>query len=362
MSEPLRQQEAPQRHGGDLRALAARMPLPETVHDFSVNTHPFGPHPAAVAAAREALAEMAEYPDPGAEGLAERVAAVHGLAPACIVPGNGAAELIDLIPRALRVRRALIVPPAFGEYADAVVRAGGQVIAVPREPLERFPTGGVVEAIQKQRPELVVLCSPNNPTGERLPDVDLEAVLAACEAADARLLLDEAFVEYDPLGSRIGQVAGSSRLMVLHSLTKFFGLAGLRAGYLAAAPELAARIAGARGPWSVNRIADAAARSCVGDAGYVDRERRRIAALREGFARELAALGLTPLPSDANFLLCRLPPGASADRLYEDLARDGFLIRHCGSFGLKDRYIRLRVHRPEVNAALLAALARRLRG
>lgn len=357
-----------QQHGGNRDELAGHWPLPDAVLDFSVNTHPLGPPRAALAAARRALAGVGEYPDPAAEGLSRAIAAHHGLPAHCILAGNGATELIDLLPRALGVRKALVVCPTYGEYGAAVLRAGGGVQTVWRTQLARFPREEVADAVARGRCDLVVLCSPNNPTGDRLPDAAFDAVLGACEATGARLLLDEAFVEYDPDGSRVSQVARRPALMVLRGFTKFYALAGLRVGYLAAAPEVVRLLKAARPPWSVNRVADAAARACLGlepmdgdgGPGYQARERSRIAHLRPRFAQGLADLGLEVLPSAANFLLCRLPTGESADRLYEALARDGYLTRHCRSFGLGDRYLRLRVHRAAANRALLKALARHL--
>ncbi|MDH4228223.1 MAG: threonine-phosphate decarboxylase CobD [Nitrospirota bacterium] len=351
----------PQRHGGNLRDIIPLCTRREgEIRDFSVNTHPYGPHPAAAAAARAALEHMDRYPDASSVPLAEAVAAAHGLTLAHVVPGNGAAELIDLLPRALDMHRAVVVSPTFGEYADAVCRGGGRVIELVRPPEAPLPVAALLQCITRERPDAVFLCSPNNPTGERLPDAALHAVLGACAAAGTVLVLDEAFVEYDPLGSRINLVTELTNLVVLRSLTKFFGLAGLRVGYLAAAPALARRVNRVRPPWAVNGPAAAAAVACVGDGEYVQREQRRMAQERQVFAGKLEQTGLTPLPSDANFLLCRLPDGVSADTLYPALAEDGFLIRHCGSFGLGNAYIRLRVHRPEVNELLLERLRKHL--
>jgi threonine-phosphate decarboxylase len=350
-----------QRHGGNLRQVAARWGVPEDLLDFSVNTHPFGPPRAALAAARRALARASEYPDPDAADLAEAVALAHGLSSRSVLPGNGATELIDLLPRALGVRKALVVAPTYGEYGEAVRRAGGAVQVVWRERLDRFPVAAVEDAIERGRCDLVILCSPNNPTGDRIDDGAFHRVLAACETVGARLLLDEAFVDYDEGGSRVGLVARRPLLMVLRGFTKFYALAGLRAGYLAAAPEVVRLLKDARPPWSVNRVAEAAALACLGLPGYAARERGRMAGLRQDFSASLGGLGLTVAPSAANFLLCHLPEAApGADRLYEGLAREGFLVRHCGSFGLGDRYLRLRVHLPEANAALLPVLARHL--
>jgi threonine-phosphate decarboxylase len=350
-----------QRHGGNVEEVAARWGVPPRLADFSVNTHPFGPPREALAAARRAVAEADRYPEPDAATLVRAIAAAHGLPEGAVLAGNGATELIDLVPRALGVRRAVVVTPTYGEYAASLVRAGAEVVTVPRTDLGQFPAAEVCEAVGRTRADLVVAGSPNNPTGERLDDGAFVGLLAACEAAGARLLLDEAFVEYDGAGSRVGMVTESTALIVLRGFTKFHALAGLRVGWLAVAPEVAERLRAARPPWSVNRVAEAAAVACLGLEGYEARERDRVARLRGRFSNALKRLGLDILPSDANFLLCRLPRGTSAGRLYQGLARDGYLVRHCASFGLGDGYIRVRVHRPGITRPFLAALARRLR-
>ncbi|MFQ5508426.1 MAG: pyridoxal phosphate-dependent aminotransferase [Leptospirillia bacterium] len=349
-----------QPHGGDLRRVVRELSLAGEPLDFSVNTHPFGPPESALAAATAALSEIDRYPDPQAGALIDALAAAHGLPPRCLLAGNGATELIDLIPRALGLHRALQVTPTFSAYGEAVRRTGGRVIEVPRSSLAEFPTHAACEAIRRGDPELVTLCTPNNPTGDRIDDAALGAVLAACAQVGAYLLLDEAFVEYDPEGSRLGWLERHPRMMVLRGFTKFYALAGLRVGYLAAAPDVAGRLRAARPPWSVNRVAEAAAIACLADTEYPAREQARMTALREDFSRDLSGLGLKPLPSVAGYLLVELPDGASADRLFKALARDGFLIRHCGSFGLKENWLRLRVHRSEHNRAFVSALSRHL--
>ncbi len=348
-----------QRHGGNLSALSARLDLPEVVHDFSVNTHPFGPPQAAMAAARTALDRADCYPETDASALLAALAAHHALPADCFLAGNGATELIDLIPRALGVRTGLVVAPAFGEYGDAMRRAWGRVVPVARPRLDRFPTEKVVAAIDRERPKLVWLCSPNNPTGERLGDHALGEVLDAAGAAGAVVVLDESFVEYDGLGSRIAMVTTVPHLLVLRGFTKFYGLAGLRVGYLAGHPKVIRRLAEAVPPWRINRPAEAAAMTCLGLDGYEAQQRNQVTALKKKLVAGLSKLGLAPLPSQANFVLCPLPEGVDGERLYADMAQAGFLIRNGRSFGL-NRHIRLRVHRQPLNEKLLAALAERI--
>jgi threonine-phosphate decarboxylase len=355
-----------QAHGGNLSQLRRQLELPELVHDFSVNTHPFGPPDEAMAAASSALSRSADYPDTDAAELLAALSDYHRLPADYLIAGNGATELIDVIPRALSAQTGLssgtglVVAPAFGEYGAAMERAGGRVMTVRRSSLNQFPTRAVVDALSAYRPNLVWLCSPNNPTGERLSDPDLHAVLAAAHKSGTVVVLDESFVEYDEHGTRIALVNEHANLLVLRGFTKFYALAGLRVGYLAGNPQMIARLSAALPPWRVNRPAAAAAIACLGLDGYENTERARLAALKKEMASELTTMGLAPLPSHASYLLCRLPEGCDPDTLFIGMAQAGFLIRHGGSFGL-DRFIRLRVHRPELNRALLDTLPEQVR-
>jgi threonine-phosphate decarboxylase len=141
-------------------------------------------------------------------------------------------------------------------------------------------------------------------------------------------------------------------------MTKFYGIPGLRLGFLAAAPFLARRVANLQIPWSVNVLAQEAGVHCLRDSNWEAVTLACIERLRARLAADLAALpGFKPLPSAANYLLVRLdPPAPTARELYEAAAARGILIRHCGSFGLGERYIRVAVRTQEENAKLLAAL------
>ena len=288
--------------------------------------------------------DPAGYPDeaPAIEAIAAR----HAVAPDECLLLNGAAEAFWLLAQALRPRLAACVHPSFTAPEAALTSAGVPVHRVQRRPADDFALdpGAVPEDA-----DLVVLGRPDNPTGRSEP---LE-VLAALARPGRLLVVDEAFAEFlpDAMG---GYGAGIPGLVCVRSLTKLWGLAGLRVGYLLAAPEVTARLAAARQPWPVSSLAVRAATLVT---GAVDERRRLASAVADARGSMLDLLGpldLTTWSSPANFLLLRGPDEGLRGRLLER----GFAVRRAETFpGLDRRYVRVAVHPdPEVREAFVAAL------
>lgn len=350
----------PQDHGGNTRQVCARLGL-EQVLDFSASINPLG-QPEGL---REHLwahwDEVAHYPDRACAELTAALAAHHGVPEACLVAGNGSAELIALLLQAFAPRRLVLAPPDFGLYRE-VAPPGVPVVEVPRREAEGFaPDLGALAAAVGPG-DLVLLSNPGNPSGQYTPPADLEPLLNACDERGAHLAVDEAFADFQDGPACLGQAAIRPCLSVLRSLTKFYGIPGLRLGFLTAAPDTAAAVRRLLVPWSVNALAQRAGRYCLADAQWPGRSVAAVATLREELVAALAAVpGLRPLASAANYLLVELrPPAPPADRLYQALARRGVLVRHCGSFGLGQRYVRVAVRTAPENRRLLDALTRAL--
>ncbi|MFZ5826344.1 MAG: threonine-phosphate decarboxylase CobD [Bacillota bacterium] len=340
----------PPLHGGDLHAAAARWGLPaERFVDFSANINPLGPPAGALAAAAAALAGVAHYPEPFARTLRAALARRHQLPEAAIIVTGGASEALYLLLREAAGRRVALPVPGFAEYGRAARAAGATVLPVPFDQTD--PPAGL------RAGDWWVLCNPHNPTGHLLRP---GRILALAGETPATLLVDEAFIDLTEAGeegSVIPQVLHRRNLVVLRSLTKFYALPGLRVGYAAAPSHLAARLDGARDPWSVSAVAQAAALAALADSDYAARTRAWIAAERPFLARAVAALPGWSLcePPSANFLLARAP--VPAHRLQERLGPLGILIRDCRSFeGLTPHHVRLAVRTRAENLRLLAAL------
>ncbi len=348
-------------HGGQALLLARELGCaPEAILDFSASLNPLGPPPAALAAARAALAEACHYPESDAAVLAAALAAHHGLPPEGVLAGAGATEFIYLVPRVLRPRRVLLVEPAFGEYRPALLQAGAQVDSFQLDPTAGFRLDpAALRAALQSDTDLVWLANPANPSGTGIPRELLDTLLTVLPVGTF-LVVDEAFVDFVPHLSIADRIDTFPRLVVLRSLTKFYAIAGLRVGWLAAAPELVAALASGREPWRLSTPAIAAGLACIQADALRAATLQAIPVLRTELAAGLAALGGAVHPAAANYLLWRLPESsADAASLAAALRPQRILVRPCTDFtGLDDRYLRLAVRSAADNRRLLDELAK----
>jgi histidinol-phosphate/aromatic aminotransferase/cobyric acid decarboxylase-like protein/adenosyl cobinamide kinase/adenosyl cobinamide phosphate guanylyltransferase len=328
------------RHGdGDVRPGDA---------DHAVNVLGGGPPPWLREALQAALDTDAErYPDESAAVAA--LAALHGRTPAEIVPTNGAAEALWLLPAALRPRLAACVHPGFTE-AEAALRAHGVAVArVPREPERGFaldPAAVPAEA------DLVVVGNPASPSGT----LDPASALLALRRPGRVVVVDEAFMDLVP-GEPATLVRESlDDVIVVRSLTKALAIPGLRAGYAVAAPSLAQRLRAVRPPWSANALALAALAAAAQRPDALAALAERAQAEREDLARRLAAVdGVRTWPGAANFLLVEVADGPA---VVAALRARSIAVRPAASFpGLGAGHLRLTARDAEQNARLAAALA-----
>ncbi|MCE2455861.1 MAG: aminotransferase class I/II-fold pyridoxal phosphate-dependent enzyme [Gemmatimonadetes bacterium] len=289
------------------------------------NTNLWGPHPLALKRIREAgERDLAGYPDTYAETLARAVSDKYGFGPECVTSGHGSDGVLDYSMRCSGAPGAAVRYPAptFSMVAPMAVMNGlkPSPVAWPKA-LED------ASILFRGDPAVVYVCRPNNPTGELAPRGWLEQVL---ESADERfrddpgtaplLLVDEAYAEFSG-DTVIEQAPSHPRLVVLRTLSKAYGLAGLRCGYGVAGPEVALEIDKARGPFAVSRLAVEAAALAVREGDeWIAQVVAECVANRDRLAGELAGRGLDPWPSHTNFVLFRVPEGGTAKALF-----DGFL-------------------------------------
>jgi threonine-phosphate decarboxylase len=350
------------RHGGDVDAWAQRNGFEaEEMLDFSASINPLAPPPAARWAFLKSYQEISRYPDPYGDKLKAALAERHGLSPREVLLGNGSTQLIYLLCAALRPRRALIVGPAFAEYANALTLCGAeiQLFALSAEDGFELSMRRFMAAWDKDC-DLIVLTTPNSVTGRLIPNADLANLARIAATRKCFLVVDEAFIDFVEAESVKLLVCHNPYLIVLRSLTKYYALPGLRIGYLLAETRLAARLAIHHAPWSINAPALNVARACLEDTAFEIRTARWLARERAFLTRRLAALrGFRPFPSQANFLLVKLGPSdCDALQLRSFLASRKILIRACDSFAeLGSDYFRVAVKRRKDNLRLLAALA-----
>ncbi|MFF9171589.1 MULTISPECIES: Rv2231c family pyridoxal phosphate-dependent protein CobC [unclassified Streptomyces] len=297
----------------------------------------------------DSLSSLAAYPD-GRDARAA-VAARHGLPPERVLLTAGAAEAFVLLARALKVRRPVVVHPQFTEPEAALRDAGHTVDRVVLREADGFRLD---PALVPGDADLVVVGNPTNPTSVLHP----AATLASLARPGRTLVVDEAFMDAVP-GEREA-LAGRTDvpgLVVLRSLTKTWGLAGLRIGYVLADPEVIAELERAQPLWPVSTPALAAARACVEPAALAeaDRAARTIAADRAYLIAGLERLGVVVVtPAEGPFVLVRLP-GAAAVR--HRLRALGYAVRRGDTFpGLSEDWLRLAVRDRTTTDGFLRAL------
>ncbi len=341
-------------HGGDIYGEPVEL-------DYSANTNPLGVPPAVIAAAAEALTRADRYPDPYCRALVKAIAAAEKVPADCILCGNGASGLIFSFCAAARPRKAAALAPTFSEYAATAGLFGCETVLYPlRQELGFLPGRDFLEWLRAREPEAVFLCNPNNPTGRLLPRELIIEALTLCKQTNARLFVDECFLELASGGESLkGVLAEYPGLFLLRAFTKSYGMAGLRLGYcLCADKALLGRMAALTPPWDVSAPAQAAGAAALGEGDFlrravalIDRERPRLKAALE-------ALGLWVCPSDVNYLLFRGP-----ESLLGDLRKKGIALRDCANFpGLGPGWYRMAVRTEEENDRLLAAMKECLSG
>ncbi|MGB9738001.1 histidinol-phosphate transaminase [Chloroflexus sp.] len=340
-----------------LEVLAARLGLPvEQIVKLDANENPYGPAPAALEAIHR-TATYHIYPDPEQTALRSALASYTGRPIEEILCGAGADELIDLVLRLIINPGDAIIdcPPTFGMYRFDAGICGGRVISVPRRADFSLDLPAI-ERAAAQGAKAIFLTAPNNPTGNPLPRTDLLRILEL----PILVVVDEAYVEFaEPDHAPIGAsdlLDDYPNLVILRTFSKWAGLAGLRVGYGLFPRWLSEQLWKIKQPYNVSVAAQAAAVASLNTITELRRRVQAIVAERERlFARLSEVACLTPFPSAANFILCRVND-RDARELKLALERRGVLVRHYRT-PLLDGYIRISVGTPDQTDALLAILA-----
>jgi histidinol-phosphate aminotransferase len=296
------------------------------------NESPYGPSPAATAAMHAAIADAWLYPDGSAHALKQALAAHLEVPSECVTVGNGSNELLLMLAETFMTARSSGV---FSQYGFAiyplVIRAtGGRCIEAPALPAgDPMRYGHDLEALGRAiaaDTKLVFIANPNNPTGTWVDRERLRAFIAAAPASTL-VVLDEAYVEYARLSgcdSGLPWVQEYPNLVLVRTLSKAYGLAGVRVGFAVSHPEVADALNRIRPAFNVSNVAQAGAAAAVADQSHVREVARRVVAERERVAAALRAMDVPFAPSAGNFLLAEVGAAAS---VYEQLLRGGVMVR-----------------------------------
>jgi histidinol-phosphate aminotransferase len=326
------------------------------------NENPLGPGPHARAALAVALAGVGMYPDGSGHVLRARLAEKHGVAFGQVTLGNGSNDVLVLLAEVFLTPEceAVYSQYAFAVYPIAVQASGAQArVAAANPPDHRMPLGhdpAAILAAIGPKTRIVFLANPNNPTGTWLTAPELEPLIRAIPP-EVIVVLDEAYHEYS-IGAGVPDgtawLVRHPNLVVARTFSKAFGLAGLRIGYTLSHPDVADLLNRVRQPFNVSVAGLAAAAAALDDHEHVETtvalNRQGLTRLREG----LTALGLSILPSAANFLLCDLKRPAAP--VSDALLRRGVIVRPVANYGLPN-HLRISTGTAVQNERLLAAMA-----
>jgi threonine-phosphate decarboxylase len=352
-------------HGGDVWGFSRKYNIPlEQVLDFSGPINFLGPSPKAVEAVKQQARLMRFYPDPDPVELRAEIAKYigHGVCEPNVILGNGSIELIYMIAEVFPCNFKAVIPvPSFTEYEKAVLRVHGDAVFV------QLPDDFVLEteALRKAVTDdtrIVCICNPHSPSGTLYSRDKLLDLVDFCKKKEIILSVDENYIEFAAKGedtTMAGYVKEYENLFVIRSVTKFYGMPGIRFGYGIAAESLIEKLQTTRQPWSINTLAGYATLAAFKDTEFIQNTKRTIARERAQFSKMLNEIGgLHVFPSDTNFLLVKiLNPKFTSPRLREEMAKEGILIRDCSTFvGLNDSFFRVTVRSCTDNLKLVEAL------
>ncbi|KON32420.1 hypothetical protein AC478_00270 [miscellaneous Crenarchaeota group-1 archaeon SG8-32-3] len=356
-------------HGGDVWGFARKHNIPvERVLDFSGPINFLGPSSKAVEAVNQYANLIKFYPDPNPVELKTKIAGYvgHGVDASNIILGNGSIELIYMITETFPCSFKAVIPvPSFTEYEKAALRVGGEPVFVKLPDNFKLDVEKVKKAVTKDT-RIVSICNPHSPSGTLYSKESVLDLVEFCNREKIIVSVDENYIEFAEKGqdsTMAGYAKKYENLFVIRSVTKFYGMPGIRLGYGIATESLIDTLQTVRQPWSINSLAGYATLAALKDTEFIANTKRIIAKERVRFAEMLSEIGgLHVFPSVTNFLLVKiLIEKVTATVLKEELAKEGLLIRDCSTFmGLDDRYFRVTVRSFEENLRLVKALKKAL--
>jgi len=344
-------------HGGNIFGLAEQLGCrPEEIVDMSSNINPLGTLPGLIDHLKDRLDRIRVLPEVDGRAATRAIAALLGVAAERVLAGGGTTQFIYTACAALASRRVLIVGPTYADYTDGCRVQGIEPDFFLATPADAFAPDLERLAATLAGYDTVFLCNPNNPTGQLIPHAGL---LELCRNhPQVRFLIDESYLPFVPADRDQGMSGcGLDNVIVLWSVSKIFGMPGLRAGFLVANPPVVDRFRRWMQPWCVNSLAQEAV-SFLGAnqaavASFITQTRTHLAVEGRLFRERLATARLTLYPSTTSYVLIGLPPDRTATGVCRALAEQRFLIRNCANFhGLGEGYIRIALKDAATNEAV----------
>ena len=328
--------------------------LPARVR-LNTNESPYPPPEDLLEEVFAALAErqLNRYPNRDATALTEAIADHNGWTRDGVWAANGSNEAFQHLFLAFGGpgRKVMVFEPTYSLHSLIARITGTEVLALRRDDDFEIDVDAAISAVRAQRPDIVILCSPNNPTG--LPE-PLPALKALIEEAPGLVVVDEAYIEFaDPGDSAMSLLADRPKVVISKTLSKAWRLAGARIGYLLAAPSIVEAMARVKLPYHLSTFTQLIGRAALGRAGEALRVVESIKTERDRIGVELQAMGIRSWPSRANYVLFRIE---GSEKVWRSLYDRGVLIRrYSGAPGLEN-CLRVSAGRPEETDEFLTAM------
>ncbi|MBI1889744.1 MAG: histidinol-phosphate transaminase [Burkholderiales bacterium] len=350
---------APYQGGKPISEVAREFGLNETdIVKLASNENPLGMPESAKKAMLAAMAELARYPDGNGFELKTAIVEKYGVPQEWITLGNGSNDILELAAHAFvqPTQEVIYAQYSFAVYALAAQAVGARAIVVPAKNYGH-DLAAMANAITADT-RLIFIANPNNPTGTFIPAADIEAFLKVVPQ-NIVVVLDEAYNEYlspEVQYDSIDWVRQYPNLLVSRTLSKAYGLAGLRVGFGIAQPGISDLLNRIRQPFNVNSLAQAAAVAALNDADFLAKSAQLNAEGYRQLTHAFDAMDLEYVPSYGNFVLVRVgsDEGAGA-RVNLALLKQGIIVRPVGNYGLP-QWLRVSIGLREENAAFIEAL------
>ena len=329
-------------HGGNIhKILREAHDRDQQILDFSANINPLGPPEWFRPLISSQLANLIHYPDPENTGFVEAIAEHTGISTEHIVVGNGTTELLYAFLRVLPCKRVIIPVPSYVDYARAAKIAGLPVVNFILQEEDDFTLNLDALGAMIHPEDLVIIATPNNPTGKNIDRSKLLTLIM--DFPDSYFLIDEAFADFIEANHTLGTKA--SNILTLNSMTKFYGVPGLRIGYGTLSPPLVAQVKENLPPWTVNSLAQAVGAAALKDTAYQVKTRQTCSELRLEMEAALHRIPqLKVYSSEANYLFIKVVGGKDATAVADFCLQHGIMIRRCENYqGLVSPHLFFRV-------------------
>jgi len=350
-------------HGGNLyAAIRQKGGSFAEILDFSANINPLGLGENVRQALHTSLESIIHYPDAQAHALKQAVSQHYDVQEDMITMGNGAVELMYILCHILKPKRVLVTAPTFSEYESAAKASGAEIEYLYLHPEKNFVIDIQEMITQLATVDIVFICNPNNPTGALLSHTQIAEVLRVAEQCNTYVVVDESFLDFlpnDQLNTCRRLMTVYPNLVILHSLTKFYAIPGLRLGFSLAGAELTQLLHQGKDPWNVNTLAQSAGVAALQDHAYQSESKKFLEKVKIDLYESLRSIPeLHPYLPSVNFILINIKKtGLTSTELAQAMASHHILVRDCSNYpGLSAEYIRVAVKCPEQNSILVTTL------